>query len=112
MKHPRLRRASFIALLTSALLVSCRPEAAEKKLDIYGPVHVYRTRTPPSSYPGSDFIAVIGPKDNVKVRQVIQRANYIAIEVVLPDGKAGWVFSGENIELYQPNCHGPDFRLC
>jgi hypothetical protein len=68
--------------------------------------------TPPSSYPGSDFIAVMGPTDNVKIRQVIQKANYIAVKVVLPDGKEGWAFSGESIELYEPNCHGPDFRVC
>jgi hypothetical protein len=112
MKHLRLRGAFLIALLTCLLFISCQSDDTDKKIDIYGPVHVYRSMNPPSSYPGSDFIAVIGPRDNVKVRQVVQKANYIAVKVVLPDGKEGWVFSGENIELYQPHCHGPDFRSC
>lgn len=112
MKHLRLRGAFLIALLTSVVLVSCQSDDTHKKLEIYGPVHVYGSMTPPVSYPGSDFIAVIGPKDNVKVRRVIQRANYIAVRIVLPNGKEGWVFSGESIELYEPHCHGPDFRAC
>lgn len=108
----RLRGAFLIAPLTAILFVACHSDNAERKLDIYGPVHVYRSSTPPSAYPGSDFIAVISPKDKVKVRQVIQNTNYIAVKVVLPDGKEGWVFSGESIELYEPQCHGPDFGAC
>jgi hypothetical protein len=112
MKDLRLRGAFLVALLATLLFVSCQSDDSEKKLDIYGPVHVYRSVTPPSSYPGSDFIAVIGPRDRVKVKQVIQQGNYIAVEIVLPDGKEGWVFSGESIKLYEPHCRGPDFRAC
>lgn len=112
MTHLRLRGAFLIALFASALFFSCQSDDTQKKLDIYGSVHVYRSMTPPSYYPGSDFIAVIGPTDKVKIRQVVQKANYVAIKVVLPDGKEGWVFSGESIELYEPHCRGPDFRAC
>ena len=112
MRHLRLRGAFLIVHLTSALFFSCRSNDTQRKIDIYGPVHVYRTMTPPSSYPGSDFIAVIGPKDKVKIRRVIQKPNYVAVNIVLADGQEGWVFSGEDIELYESHCRGPDFHTC
>jgi hypothetical protein len=83
-----------------------------KPLAVYGTVHVYRNPKPPPDYPGSDFIGVIGPKDHVKVRQVIQKRNYTAVRIRLGDGREVWVFSGESIELYEPGCRGPDFRAC
>ncbi len=81
-------------------------------MDIYGPVHVYPTDTPPAAYQGSGFISVIGPKDHVKVMKVIQKRNYFAVKVRLSDGREGWVFSGESIEVYKPTCRGPNFRAC
>ena len=68
--------------------------------------------SPPKSYPGTDFIAIITPKDKVEVMQVVQKTNYIAVKVRLRNGKEGWVFSGESIEVYEPHCRGPDFRAC
>lgn len=62
-------------------------------------MHVYPSHTPPAEYPGSDFIAVIGPKDNVRVVQVMRKRDYMAVKVRLNDGREGWVFSGESIEL-------------
>ena len=101
MKGHHFHRAILIALLaSSALLFSCVANDADKKtLLVHGTVHVYRSDTPPADYPGSDFIAVIGPKDNVKVMQVMQKRNYKAVKIRLNDGREGWVFSGESIEL-------------
>jgi hypothetical protein len=113
MKDRRLQGAVLIALVLSALLFSCESNDAEKQtLAVYGSVHVYRSHTPPADYPGSDFIAVIGPQDHVKVMQVLQKRDHIAVRVKLSDGREGWVFSGESIELYEAGCHGPDFRAC
>lgn len=112
MKRHRLRGALLIAGFVSTLLVCYRSSDTQEKLQIYGPVHVYRSETPPCSYPGTDFIAVITPKDKVEVTQVIQKTNYIAVKIRLPDSREGWVFSGESMELYEPNCHGPNFRAC
>jgi hypothetical protein len=35
----------------------------------------------------------------VKVRQVVYKNGYMAVKVRLKDGREGWVFSGESIEL-------------
>jgi hypothetical protein len=87
----------------AALPFSCESNGAGKHtLAIYGAVHVYRADTPPADYPGSDFIDVIGPKDHVNVIQVIYKRNYMAVRIRLSDGREGWVFSGESIELYEP----------
>jgi hypothetical protein len=112
MKDRRFCGTVLIALLFSALLFSCESRDTGNKLDIYGTVHVYPSVTPPATYPSSDFIAVIGPKDHVKVIKVIQKRNYLAVRVRLSDGRDGWVFSGESIEVYKPSCSGPDFRAC
>lgn len=113
MKSPHAQAAVLIALVVSVLLLSCETNDAEKlTLAVYGTVHVYRNPTPPADYPGSDFIGVIRPKDRVKVTQVIHKRNYTAVKVRLSDGREGWVFSGEGIELYEPGCRGPDFRVC
>jgi hypothetical protein len=112
-KDRRFQGAVLIALVLSALLFCCKTNDAEKQtLVVYGTVHVYRSQIPPADYPGSDFIAVIGPKDHVKVMQVISKRNYMAVRIRLSDGREGWVFSGESIELYEPGCRGPDFRAC
>lgn len=112
MKGRRLYGTVPIALLLGALLMFCESGGSGSKLDIYGPVHVYPSDTPPARYPGSDFISVIGPKDHVKVIKVIQKQNYLAVKVRLSDAREGWVFSGESIEVYKPNCRGADFRAC
>jgi hypothetical protein len=99
-KDHRVRGAVLIALVLSGLLFSCESSDSEKQtLAVYGTVHAYRSPTPPADYPGSDFIAVIGPKDHVKVLQVIPKRNYVAVRIRLSDGHEGWVFSGEGIEL-------------
>jgi len=55
---------------------------------------------------------VIGPKDHVKVVQIIHNPNHIAVKIRLSDGREGWVFSGESIEVYEPGCRRADFRAC
>jgi len=96
--------AFLLAVVVLAVLpFSCESNDAEKHtLAIYGAVHVYRTQTPPADYPGSDFIDVIGPKDHVNVMQIVHKRNYVAVRIRLSDGREGWVFSGESIELYEP----------
>jgi hypothetical protein len=93
-----------ILLLLVALPLGCASRDNQKHaLAIYGPVHVYRSKIPPAVYPGSDFIDTIGPKDHVKVMEVSYRQDYLAVKVRLSDGREGWVFSGESIELHEPH---------
>jgi hypothetical protein len=112
MKGRHLYGTVLIALFFCAFLFFCESSNTGSKLDIYGTVHVYPTVTPPATYPSSDFVSVIGPKDHVKVIKVVQKRNYLAVKVRLSDGREGWVFSGESIEVYKPTCSGPDFRAC
>jgi hypothetical protein len=98
------RRDSVSALIAlvflTSMLCACNSSDAEKRtLSINGAVHVYQNETPPAVYPGPDFIEVLGPKDQVKVRQVVYKNGYMAVKVRLKDGREGWVFSGESIEL-------------
>ena len=102
----------MIALVLPAMLFFCESNDSEKTLAVYGTVHVYANPIPPAKYPGSNFIAVIGPKDHVKIMQVIQEINHIAVKIRLSDGREGWVFSGESIEVYEAGCRGADFRAC
>jgi len=105
--------AFLLAVIGLVLLFSSESNHAQKHtLAIYGAVHVYRTNTPPADYPGSDFLDVIGPKDHVNVIQVVQKRDYMAVRIRLSDGREGWVFSGESMELYEPACRGADFRTC
>ena len=100
MLRPGLIASSF--LLASLFLLSCACNSGNSErrtLAINGAVHVYPNDTPPPVYPGPDFIEVLGPKDQVKVRQVEYRNGYMAVKVRLKDGREGWVFSGESIEL-------------
>ena len=80
-------------------LTGCQTDDSEKQLVIHGAVHVYPTDTPPDVYPGHDFIEVLGPKDQVKVREVLYRNGYLAVKIRIKDGREGWVFSGEPIDL-------------
>jgi hypothetical protein len=92
-----------LAVLASTLALSActsnRNPDSKRTLVIDGAVHVYPTDTPPAGYPGTNFIDVLGPTDHVKVRQVIYKNGYMAVKVRLRDGREGWVFSGESIEL-------------
>jgi len=98
-------RIALVAPLATALtlsvgMTSCQSSDTEKRsLAINGAVHVYPNEVPPVVYPGPDFIEVLGPKDQVKVRQVVYKNGYMAVRVKLKDGREGWVFSGESIEL-------------
>ena len=94
------RRALLACLAVTLLLTTCHsPDAEKRSLYINGAVHVYPNEVPPAVYPGPDFIEVLGPKDQVKVRQVVYKNGYMAVKVRLKDGREGWVFSGESIEL-------------
>jgi hypothetical protein len=101
MVRPYLTLA-FVVLLVVFLLGGCActsSNAENRTLLINGAVHVYATDTPPPVYPGPEFLEVLGPKDQVKVQQVEYRNGYMAVQVKLKDGRRGWVFSGESIEL-------------
>ena len=99
MKYRSFQTAMLMVLVVCPLLVSCKANDAKYQLAIYGPVHVYPSSTPPPDYPGTDFIAIIGAKDRVEVMQVLQKRDHVAVKVRLYDGREGWVFSGESIEL-------------
>src|SRR6185437_3380296 len=100
---------------------SCHSSDTEKRsLAINGAVHVYPNEVPPVVYPGPDFIEVLGPKDEVKVRQVVYKNGYMAVRVKLKAGREGWVSSGESIELQRNYAarftqsaftHSPSLRL-
>jgi hypothetical protein len=96
--HLATRLATILAV--SVLFSSCSSSGVDHRtLAINGAVHVYPNEVPPAVYPGPDFIEVLGPKDQVKVRQVVYKNGYMAVKVKLKDGREGWVFSGESIEL-------------
>ncbi len=86
-------------LLCTVVMVACHSQTEKHTLIISGAVHVYPSETPPVVYPGTTFIEVLGPQDHVKVRQVLYKNGYMAVKVRLEDGREGWVFSGESIEL-------------
>jgi hypothetical protein len=97
-----MRRPVLLCILLSLFLwtAGCTSSDADNRtLIVNGAVHVYPTDTPPPVYPGSEFIEVLGPKDQVKVQQVEYKNGYMAVKVKLKDRREGWVFSGESIEL-------------
>lgn len=97
-----MRRPVLLCILLYLFLwtAGCSSSDAENRtLVVNGAVHVYPTDTPPAVYPGPEFMDVLGPKDQVKVRQVEYKNGYMAVKVKLKDGREGWVFSGESIEL-------------
>jgi hypothetical protein len=103
-KYCSFHKVTLMLLVIAPLLSSCAANDARKyTLAIYGPVHVYPSSTPPAGYPGREFIAIVGTRDRVEVIQVIQKRDHVAVKVRLNDGREGWVFSGENIELRPSN---------
>jgi len=96
MRRPCLSLACLlsIALLLFGLSACTSTSANNHTLVVNGAVHVYASETPPAVYPGSDFIEVLGPQDQVKVEQVEYRNGYMAVKVKLKDGRQGWVFPG------------------
>jgi len=96
----QLLSSTVLVLVLATLPPGCGPSRNEKHtLLVNGTVHVYPTDTPPTVYPGSDFIALLGPQDKTEVRQIVDKSNYVAVKIKLSDGREGWVFSGEGIEL-------------
>jgi hypothetical protein len=94
----KLRAVSFILLCTALLVLACNRDA-EHTIHITGLVHVYKSSTPPSTYPGTDFIAELGPKDHPAVLETTSRDGYRAAKIRLADGREGWVFSGEAVDI-------------
>jgi hypothetical protein len=92
-------KIASVLLFLALLFLGCTSRTDKSTLIISGAVHVYPTDTPPTAYPGTTFIDVLGPKDHVKVRQVEYKNGYMAVKVRLDDGREGWVFSGESIEI-------------
>ena len=91
--------AVFMSTLALSACSNQHNPDAKRTLLISGAVHVYATDTPPAGYPGPNFIEVLGPADHVKVQQVVYKNGYMAVRIRLQDGREGWVFSGESIEL-------------
>jgi hypothetical protein len=91
--------AVFASMLALSACPGHRNPDSKRTLVINGAVHVYPTDTPPAGYPGTNFIDVLGPSDHADVQQVIYKNGYMAVKVRLHDGREGWVFSGESIEL-------------
>jgi hypothetical protein len=85
-------------VLPAIILAGCH-SAERHTLIINGPVHVYRSEVPPSTYPGRDFIALLSPNDHPQILEVRSGNGYRAVKIRLADGREGWVFSGESIEL-------------
>ena len=93
-------------VLATTLLFAClnvvgcgHAGEAASTLVISGPVHVYPSETPPTIYPGNNYIAELGPKDRPKVLETKSGKGYRAVKVRLSDGREGWVFSGEPIDV-------------
>ena len=98
--RPRWRRSLAILSVLVALSAWLACQKTENHtLIINGPVHVYKTNVPPAAYPGTDFIAELGPNDHPKVLEVQSQNGYRAVKIRLADGREGWVFSGESIEV-------------
>lgn len=87
------------ALLVAASLLCACDRTAPHSIVITGPVHVYSSSTPPATYPGTNFIAQLGPSDHPQVLETISGNGYRAAKVRLADGREGWVFSGEAVDI-------------
>lgn len=93
-----MRAGSLIFLCVGLVLLACDRDA-EHTIHITGRVHVYKIEIPPSAYPGADFIAELGPNDHPQVLETKSGKGYRAAKVRLADGREGWVFSGEAVEI-------------
>lgn len=83
-----------------ACTVACdRSDRTEHSINITGTVHVYKTQMPPTTYPGTDFIAELGPSDHPQVLETRSGNGYRTAKIRLADGREGWVFSGEAVEI-------------
>jgi len=84
----------------AACTFACHPsDQTAHSVNITGRIHVYKTAGPPASYPGADFIAELGPSDHPAVLEAVSGNGYRAAKVRLADGREGWVFSGESVEI-------------
>lgn len=87
------------ALLIAVISPSACDRSPAHSIVITGPVHVYRSSNPPATYPGSDFIAELGPGDHPTVLDTQSGNGYRAAKIRLADGREGWVFSGEAVDI-------------
>ena len=94
--HPPFRLAALV--LAVSLVLAC-DRTAQHSIVITGPVHVYPSSTPPATYPGTNFVAELGPNDHPQVLETTSGNGYRAAKVRLADGREGWVFSGEAVEI-------------
>ena len=94
--HPPSRLTALV--LAASFTLGCE-HAAPHSIVITGPVHVYQSATPPATYPGTNFIAELGPSDRPKVLETASRNGYRAARIRLADGREGWVFSGEAVDI-------------
>ena len=85
----------MLAILFATSLACDRSGSASHTVKITGPVHVYKTENPPTTYPGTDFIAQLGPSDHPTVLETKSGNGYRAAKIRLADGREGWVFSGK-----------------
>jgi len=89
-----------LAVIVGYLVLQDTSEDRSHSLLVNGPVHVYKIEVPPSSeQERSDYLALLAPGDQVEVRRVRYGKDYMAVKIRLRDGREGWVFSGESIEL-------------
>jgi hypothetical protein len=89
-----------LAVIVGILVLQDTSEDRGHSLMVNGPVHVYKTEFPPSSErERSDYVALLAPGDQVEVRRVRYGKGYMAVKIRMRDGREGWVFSGESIEL-------------
>jgi hypothetical protein len=94
--HPPSRLTCL--LIAASLTLGCE-RAAPHSILITGAVHVYKSSTPPATYPGTDFIAELGPNDHPTVLETTSRNGYRAAKIRLADGREGWVFTGEAVDI-------------
>ena len=87
-----------VLLLATSLTLACE-HGATHSIIITGTVHVYPSPKPPATYPGPNFVAVLGPSDHPQVLETTSGNGYRAAKVRLADGREGWVFSGEAVEI-------------
>jgi hypothetical protein len=95
------KQLSFLLLAAAlACAIACdRSGRTAHTVTITGPIHVYKTENPPTTYPGTDFITQLGPSDHPTVLETKSGNGYRAAKIRLADGREGWVFSGEAVDI-------------